>query len=528
MTNALWDRVAAIAAARGGAPAVLQGATSLTFSALAAEAAALAAGIAGRIGPGDRVILAAPNDPALLVWTAAVWHRGAIPVWLHADAPDLHRAHALAVTGPALVVADSAWPGGTPVHAPGDRPAAGATRRPCPRTGAAPGSIVFTSGSTGPPKGVTQSGATLIDGARRIGVLLGYRTDDRLLCPVPFAFDYGWGQALSCLLGGMTLVMPDQPGGFGTCAALADHAPTVLAGVPALFADLTAGLAPIGATPRDSVRLITNTGSKIPAAVFAELCSLFPDAAISLNYGLTETYRSASLPVELARSHSDAVGLPVPGVDLRVLRPDGTEAAAEEEGEIVHRGAGTFLGYWGDPERTAQVRRPDPLGGDGPAVFTGDLGRIRRDGLLCIHGRRDRQMKSMGVRVSPDEIEAILMECPEVAEAAVIALPHPVLGDMITACIVPRRDPAGRAAAVPIPVHVPAPAGADIAPGLRDTGPAPQVPDRKALLQALNRHARTRMSAYMQPRRWEILDRLPRTRSAKIDYPALRQMLEPR
>lgn len=475
-----WDRFAAVADARGDATAIRHGEESQSFRALKAEAIARSAGLA--IGPGDRVLVAAENSPGLAALIPAIWHRGGIPVMLFADAPEHHFAHVRATTEPAAVfIGDDV---GRPPAGAG-----GSARPPVQRGGADPASILFTSGSTGLPKGVVQSAGNLIDGAARMSRLFGYGPDDRILCPIPFAFDYGWGQLLSLLLEGITLVMPRPRSAFGLCEALERHLPTVFAGVPSVFGDLCSGLAPIRTVRRDSVRLITNTGSKIPRPVFETLLELFPDAAVSLNYGLTETYRTSSLPPELARERPDSVGFAIPGVTVEIRRPDGSLAGAGEEGEIVHRGAGTFLGYWNDPARTAAVLRPHPEGG--LAVHTGDLGRIDADGLLHVHGRRDRQLKSMGVRVSPDEVEALLLESGLAAEVAITALPHDVLGDMVVACIIP----------------------------------APGAPDERTLLKTLKAHARGRMSVYMQPRQYILFDELPRTRSGKVDYPTLRAEL---
>lgn len=473
-----WDRFEAVADARGDAAAILHGEESCSFRALKATALARAGSLDVR--PGDRVLVAAENSPDMAALIPGIWHRGAIPVLLFADAPEHHFAHVRATTEPAAVF--------TAAEIAAPSAAAGATSPgpPVPRSADEPASILFTSGSTGLPKGVVQSAANLIDGAARMSRLFGYRPDDRILCPIPFAFDYGWGQLLSLLIEGIPLVMPRPRNAFGLCDALERHRPTILAGVPSVFGDLCSGLAPIRAVPRDSVRLITNTGSKIPRPVFDALLDLFPDAALSLNYGLTETYRTCSLPPELARERPDSVGFAVPGVSVEIRRGDGSLAVPEEEGEIVHRGSGTFLGYWNDPERTAQVLRPHPEGG--VAVHTGDLGRIDADGLLYVHGRRDRQLKSMGVRVSPDEVEALLLESGLVAEAAVTALPHDVLGDMVVACILP----------------------------------PPGAPDERTLLRSLKAHARSRMSVYMQPRQYVLVSELPRTRSGKVDYPTLR------
>ncbi|MDP3768414.1 MAG: fatty acid--CoA ligase family protein, partial [Dehalococcoidia bacterium] len=251
------------------------------------------------------------------------------------------------------------------------------------------------------------------------------------------------------------------------------------------------GISPIRDIDRSSIRLITNTGSKIPEPLFPDIADLFPDAAISLNYGLTETYRSATLPTALARQFPTSVGHAIPGVTLTIVREDGTPADPGEEGEIVHGGGGVFLGYWGLPEKTAEARRPDPAwrheGVPAPmAVFTGDLGVVDDNGLLYVSGRRDRQLKSMGVRVSPDEVESIIANLGLVAEIAIVSRPHEILGDMVI--------------------------GVVVADG-RTADP----------VQALQKAARATMSPFMRPMEWNVVDALPRTPSGKVDYPALKR-----
>jgi acyl-coenzyme A synthetase/AMP-(fatty) acid ligase len=361
-----------------------------------------------------------------------------------------------------------------------------------PAHGREPASILFTSGSSGPPKGVCQSHENLIWGAGAVAASVGLDPEDRILSAIPWAFDYGWGQLLSTFLRGAAQLIPETRNPFALCTAIERLRPTVLPSVPSLAASLIRGVSPIRDTDLGSIQLITNTGSKIPDGLFAEMLELFPEAEISLNYGLTETYRSASLPAALARSHSGSVGRAVGGAALTVLREDGTEAAPGEVGEIVHRGCGVFLGYWGEPGRTAETRRPDPLwrhdGVESPmAVFTGDLGWRDEEGLLYVKGRRDRQIKSMGVRVSPDEVEELICANGLVAEAAVLSRPHEMMGEMVVAVIAPRR----------------------------------QGEDPVAALKA---QARASMSPFMRPMEWNLVEALPRTPSGKVDYPALRRL----
>lgn len=493
MSATLWHQFARRAAARGAALAIVHGDRMVSFADLLDTTCGWA--FALDAAPGDRVVLAGANSVDLAAAVPAIWAKGAIPVWVNADAPDSHLRHALDHTGAVALLCDRVRDVGFAgsVHLIAAQTAAGLPVAPV-QGGDAPGSIVFTSGSTGLPKGVVQAAATLASGVDRIGDMLGYRAGDRIMCPIPFAFDYGWGQLLSMLLGGYSLILPEPPTAAGICDAMARHKPTVLAGVPAVFGDLLSGMAPIATTDRASVRLITNTGSRIPDAVRAGLVALFPDAALSLNYGLTETYRSASLPVDCAASHPASVGHAVPGATLRVLRPGGIEADVGEEGEVVHGGAGAFMGYWADPARTAEVLRPDPLwrgAGDAPkVVFTGDLGHKDAAGLLYLHGRRDRQMKSMGVRVAPDEVEGLLADSGLLAEVAVVSRPHDTVGDLIVAVVV-----------------------------LADGADAAQS------LKALKRHARATMSPFMQPRDHLVLAALPRNPNGKVDYPALKRLV---
>lgn len=492
-----WVRISQVSGASKDKIAVRHGTDAISFSQLHRAAESTAAIL--DLDPGDRAIISAKNSIPVVILLAAIWRRGAIPVLLNEEAPIRHVEHALGKTRAKRIYAGAtsiaAIPGSVPV--PDVRsdhlPLPDGVLPPHGCTGSDHASIVFTSGSTGLPKGVTQRSATLIDGAMRIHDMLGYSQADSILCPVPFTFDYGWGQALSMFFTGVTLVLPEPPNGFGICAALDQHRPTILAGVPAVLADLLLGLAPLSKTYRDSVRLITNTGSKIPDMVFDALTDAFPKADISLNYGLTETYRSASLPFHLARSHRKSVGKPVPGVDLIIFREDGTPASVGESGEIFHFGAGLFDGYWDDPDATRATRivfeKPD--GGQAIGIKTGDFGHFGHDGLLYLQGRKDRIVKCMGVRISLAEIEAELYETGLVREVAITAADHNMFGSFITAHVVAHGD-------------------------ITQT--------EKDFIKDLRNRARTRLSNYMMPRRFLVYSELPKTTSRKHDYVELARL----
>ncbi|RST31996.1 hypothetical protein HMF7854_14965 [Sphingomonas ginkgonis] len=497
----LWARFERVAAARADHPALIQGDTRTSFAELAA--AALRYGRAFRdagVRPGDRCLFFSTNRPELAAAMLGAWRAGAVVALLNDEAPLAHLEHAIRVVAPAaLVTADSdagrvAGLFDGPLVALGGGGLPPADNRPAAIVDPAePASIFFTSGSTGMPKGVTQSHRTLVEACISVGGHLGLGEADRILCPIPWSFDYGYGQLLSTLLLGVTQLLPTERNALAICAALEAQRPTVFAGLPSIFALLLRGVSTLRTTDTGSVRLVTNTGGPIPDAIFAELQTAFPASAFSLNYGMTETYRSAGLPPALAASHPHSVGLAYPGVDLRILREDGSEAGPDEVGELVHRGTGVFMGYWGDPEATARVLRPDPFApADGQTpkvVFTGDLAVRDREGLLTIRGRRDRLIKSMGVRVSPDEIEALLHGSGLVAGAVVAGLPHDIYGQMVVAAVVAR-------------------------PGI------------DGLDRQLKAFARTVMSRHMQPRHYLVVEQFPLTPNGKPDHAAIRRLLD--
>jgi len=493
-----WAQFLRVSTARAGVPALIEADRVTDFATLREAAAGFAlAGPLAPIQPGERVILWSANSAAMAAAILATWARGGIPVLLAATTALRQVAHAAATTDAALILAEP--PRVAAAQKGTGRPTA--ALEPVAEAGAGevahaallpddPASILFTSGSTGLPKGVVQSHRNLRRGCDAVAESLGLARDDRVLCGVPWGFDYGWGQLLSTLFLGVTQVLPAAPDALAVCAAIHRHRPTVLAAVPALLAGMFQGVSGIERTDLSSVRMVTNTGSRIPPAVFQDLVGYFPAAELRLNYGLTETYRTSTLDPRLARRHAESVGRAIPGVGIAIVDLDGQSVASGAVGEVVHRGDGVFLGYWGDPAATARVRRPDPLWRHSgiappPAVFTGDLGRFDEDGLLHLVGRRDRQLKSMGVRVSPEEIEAMLLESGLVREAAVLSRPHATVGDLVVAVVAPS------------------------APGTDPTA-------------ALKTFARGEMSPYLQPREYWIVDALPRTVAGKVDYPALR------
>jgi acyl-coenzyme A synthetase/AMP-(fatty) acid ligase len=498
MSGLLWRVFEEVAASRGDAPALIHGEERVSFQDLHRLALQCAAAAAKHgLNPGDRCLIYGANSARTAAAILATWRLDAIVVLIPDDAPPTHLEHAQHVCHPRLAMVDTAWAqtATTVLTCPVlllDDPINGAyaaadapVRDRRDALGAAPASIFFTSGSTGQPKGVTQSHATLLAGCRMVASHMGYTQSDSIVCPVPWAFDYGYGQLLSTLLLGLTQVIPSGRGAHLLCEAIAAHRPTVFATLPSIQALLLRGVSPVRQTDLSSLRLITNTGGAIPEAIFNDTLQVFANCALSLNYGMTETYRSAGLPFDLAQARPTSVGFGYPGVSIAVVRPDGAEAEPDEEGEIIHRGTGAFMGYWGDPGATAKVLRPDPLwphgGVDAPkVVFTGDVGTKDENGFLSIKGRRDRMIKSMGFRVSLDEIEVLLRRSGVARELVVVSVPHEVLGQTIVAIV--RREN-------------------------ETDNPVP----------ALKAYARQTFGRYMQPQDYRVVDEFPLTQNRKID-----------
>lgn len=469
MTDHPLTRFAALAKDDPDALAVVQGDRSLGRADLMARAGALIEGL--EIAPDDRVLIQLSNSPEMIALVLAIWAKGGLPMFLSAKSPDRHRDALIARHAPVLTIDAAALE---------TLPPGGAAFDPPRPSGDRDGSVVFTSGSTGMPKGVVQKAATLTSGAERVARAMGYGPSERILVAIPFAHDYGWGQMLSGLVGGHALILPPRDILVEVSRSITRDRPSVLAGVPSLFAGLLNAVSDFEKSRTESLAIVTSTGSPFPPTLYAALAERLPDARILRNYGLTETYRGCCLPPELAPGREGSVGRPIEGVTIAIADPSGQPLPVGEEGEVVHLGAGVFDRYLDDPEATARSRRR--CGDLGLGVFTGDIGRLDRDGFLHLAGRRDRLVKSMDIRINLGDVESELVALPMVIEAAVIARPHPLTGSELAAFCT-TRDGA----------------------------------DARAVRIAANRS----LPAHLRPREITVLETLPRTPVGKTDYPAL-------
>jgi acyl-CoA ligase (AMP-forming) (exosortase A-associated) len=300
--------------------------------------------------------------------------------------------------------------------------------------------ILYTSGSTGRPKGVVLSHRNMVTGAKSVAQYLENRPDDRLLAVLPFSFDYGFSQVSTAFLVGASAVLLDHLFARDIVTLMARERITGLAGVPPLWSQLADLPWPAGAV--EHLRYITNSGGSMPGAILQKLRRAMPRTQVFLMYGLTEAFRSTFLPPAEIDRRPGSIGKAIPNAEISVVRPDGTLCGPNEPGELVHRGSLVALGYWNDPEKTAERYKPAPGRPTGImtpelAVWSGDTVRTDDDGFLYFIGRRDEMIKTSGYRVSPSEIEEIVFATGLVADAAAVGVAHPSLGQAVVLVAVP-------------------------------------------------------------------------------------------
>jgi acyl-CoA ligase (AMP-forming) (exosortase A-associated) len=351
--------------------------------------------------------------------------------------------------------------------------------------------ILYTSGSTGKPKGVMLSHANLIAGASIVSTYLDITASDRILAVLPFSFDAGLNQLTTAFQQCGTLVLINFTFAREIVNTLAKENITGLAGVPTIWSLLAQPSSTLHKTALPRLRYITNTGGAMPQTVLQTLRAVLPQTRIFLMYGLTEAFRSTYLPPEELDRRPTSMGKAIPNTEILVLNEFGRPCEPGEIGELVHRGPTVSLGYWGNPEATDRMLRPNPLlapeiGDVEKICYSGDLVKMDDDGFLYYVGRRDSMIKSSGYRISPTEVEEVVFQSGRARHAAAIGVPDGLLGQAVKVFVV-----------------------------LRDG----ESWNERALLE----FCAERMPRYMVPKYFELIDELPKTSSGKIDYPSLRR-----
>ena len=302
-------------------------------------------------------------------------------------------------------------------------------------------SIFYTSGSTGKPKGVVLSHRNMVTGAHSVAKYLQNVPRDRLLAVLPFSFDYGFSQLSTAFSVGASVVLMDYLLPKDVITQIAREQVTGLAGVPPLWSQLADLEWPAAA--RQSLRYVTNSGGAMPGTTLRKLRAALPNTQPFLMYGLTEAFRSTYLPPDELDRRPDSMGKAIPNAEIMVVRPDGSLCEPNEPGELVHRGSLVALGYWNDPVKTAERYKPAP--GQDPAlvltelaVWSGDTVRKDEDGFLYFIGRRDEMIKTSGYRVSPTEVEEVVLASGLVEEAVALGVTHKTLGQAIVVLVTAR------------------------------------------------------------------------------------------
>ena len=303
--------------------------------------------------------------------------------------------------------------------------------------------ILYTSGSTGLPKGVVLSHRNMVTGAQSVAQYLDNQAEDRLLAVLPFSFDYGFSQLSTAFNAGATTVLMDYLLPRDVIKAVAREKITGLAAVPPLWIQLAQ--LPWPEEAQNSLRYITNSGGAMPLSTLGKLQTSLPHTQIFLMYGLTEAFRSTYLPPEELVRRPESIGKAIPNAEIMVVREDGSLCAPGEPGELVHRGSLVALGYWNDPDKTAERFKPVPTPNPAIplteiAVWSGDTVKVDEEGYLYFISRKDEMIKTSGYRVSPTEVEEVIYTSGLVGEAVAVGVPHPELGQTILVLATAKGD----------------------------------------------------------------------------------------
>lgn len=291
--------------------------------------------------------------------------------------------------------------------------------------------IIFTSGSTGIPKGVMISHKNLIANTESIIAYLKLNTHDRILVVLPFYYCYGLSLLHTHLRVGGSIVFNNS---FiflgGVIRDLIEYKCTGFAGVPSHFQILLRKSDNFKKTHFPDLKYVTQAGGKLASIFIDEFRESHPEVTFIVMYGQTEaTARLSYLPPDLYQAKKGSMGKGIPGVELKVVNEKGDKVIPGEVGEVIARGDNIMLGYFEDEEGTKTAIRNGWL-------YTGDLGTVDEDDFIFLSARKKEIIKVGGKRVSPKEIEAVILELPEVVDCTVEGIYDDLLGEAIKATIV--------------------------------------------------------------------------------------------
>jgi long-chain acyl-CoA synthetase len=459
----------------------------LSYAALDDAAARAAALLAAKgVQPGDRVGIMLPNVPDFAICYYGALRAGAAAVTMNGLLKEREVAFHLGDSGAKILLA---W------HAFADAARAGAEQAGAQCLLVEPGEweallegceaalevteralddtalILYTSGTTGTPKGAELTHDNLL---RNVEVTVGlFGLDERCvtLGALPFFHAFGQTCALNATIavGGCLTLIPRFDGGKALEVLERDRV-TVFEGVPTMYSAMLHH-PQADATDASSLQVCVSGGAAMPVEVLRAFEAKF-GCEILEGYGLSETSPVASFN-RLDGRKPGSIGLPIDGVEMRVIDDDGAEIAQGDVGEVAIRGHNVMKGYWQLEQATAEAIDPDGW------FKTGDMAKIDEDGYFFIVDRKKDLVIRGGYNVYPREIEEVLYEHPQVHEAAVIGIPHEELGEEVAAAVALK-------------------AGADATPG------------------ELREFVKERVAAYKYPRHVWLVDELPKGPTGKI------------
>ncbi len=335
--------------------------------------------------------------------------------------------------------------------------------------GDAPAAIIYTSGTTGASKGAVLSHNNFAANALNLIACWQISQADRFLLPLPLFHVHGLANGLQVwLISGCRMRLLERFEHESAVAQFQEFRPTLFYGVPTVYTRLLDTPPEIAQEIGSSMRLFVSGSAPLPAQVFTDFQTLFGHSILE-RYGMTETLMNLSNPYAGER-RPGTVGLPLPGVSVRLLDGDRNPVLDGATGELYIRGANVFGGYWNRDDATREAFA-------GGFFRTGDLAMRSADGYYTLQGRRSDLIISGGFNIYPREIEEFLEEQECVSEAAVVGIPDPVRGEVPVAFIVP--------------------------------GGNPDIP-------AIEAACRSSLASFKVPRKFTIVDKLPRTALGKI------------
>lgn len=438
----------------------------LSYAELDGRACALARTLDARsVHPGDRVAVAIANSWQFVVAVLGALKAGATVAPLDPLLTGDERAAIVSDLAPRVVLDDA------PTEATSWK-----SREP-----RGPALVLYTSGSTGRPKGAVLSHASLAFALRSWAEpVMALTPEDVVLAALPLSHSYGLnGALLAPLLAGATVRLVERFSADGVAHLLARGPVTVFPGVATMFRRLL-DLETFRGGPR--LRLALSGAAPCPWELAAEFRAR-TGVRVLRGYGMTELFRPISYLAGETEDRADAIGRAVPGVDLRVVDDAGETVAPGDVGELLVRTPAAMDHYLNATADTHAVLV------DG-WFHTGDLASVTPDGWVRITGRKRERILRGGYSVFPPEVESVLLGHPEVAEAAVVGLPHPELGEEVAAFVALR-------------------------------------PGARADAAALTAYCRERLAAFKYPRRVTVLDALPRSATGKVLKAQLTRVIAP-